>query len=488
MARISEILTDAISLGSAVDPGAEVSRITNDSNAVEPGDLFFAIKGTKVDGHKFIKKALEKGAVAAIVENPKAFKSEPKSVLVKSARKALGEASAILRQNPSENFRLVGVTGTNGKTTTTYLLKEVWEKLGETVGLIGTVENQIGPLHEPSALTTPGPLELQTLFSRMRENAVTRAAMEVSSIALDQYRTAGTRFEVAIFTNLTRDHLDYHGTFKKYLAAKLKLFRDYNIPFAVVNLDDDYSKDIIQAANGSRVITFAVEDSKADFHVVSAHYGKSSTIAEIETPKGKMKLRTALIGKHNLANCLGVVAACYALGHPISKVIAALKTAKGAPGRLERVMSGNRFPHIFVDYAHSDDALKNVLGSLHDLRLSTSGRIITVFGCGGDRDKTKRPKMAEVVSSISDVTIATSDNPRTENPELILDEIEKGIVVEKTRYHREVNRREAIFWALKHANPEDVVLVAGKGHENYQIIGEEKFPFDDREVIRDYYT
>lgn len=486
MRALSDILLEVKKLGPALTGREQVLRITQDSKDIRKGDLFFAIRGTKVDGHQFVSSALEKGAVAAIVEERETFSSSPHCVWVDSTRKALGQSAALWNENPSQSFKLVGVTGTNGKTTTTFLLKEVWESLEKNVGLIGTVENQVGKKREPSQLTTPGPLELQALFARMREEKVAFAAMEVSSIALEQHRTAGTHFEAAVFTNLTQDHLDYHGTFDRYLESKLRLFTDYSVPFAVVNAEDSYANEIIRHASRSRVITFGIE-TDATFKVRSAHYGKSGTLAEIDTPNGVVALKIPLIGKHNLLNCLGVLATTYVLGLDQKKVVAALEFAKGAPGRLERVMAGNRFPHIFVDYAHSDDALKNVLASLNDLRRNTSGRIITVFGCGGDRDRTKRPKMAEVVSSVSDITIATSDNPRTENPETIIDEIEKGIVVEKTWYHREVNRREAIYWALKNANPEDVVLVAGKGHENYQIIGTEKFPFDDREVIREYY-
>lgn len=467
---------------------AEVRGVTDNSKEVAPGSVFFAIKGGKFDGHDLAPALLKQGAAYAVVERPEVFASLERAILVRSTRQAWAHAAAASFGDPSLTFPLVGVTGTNGKTTTAYLLFQVWEKMGFSSGLIGTVECRIGDKRLPSELTTPGALELQSLFFQMKEAQVKFAAMEVSSIALDQYRTAATAFRVAIFTNLTQDHLDYHGDFDAYWKAKQKFFIDYNLNYSVVNADDPRASELLALPPRGTVLRFSMKDPSAEFFASQVEFDRKSSRALLKTPEGEFKLSIPLIGHHNIYNALGVIAANYALGLPLDKVVRALEDAPGAPGRLERVKTPDQAPNVFVDYAHSPDALDNVLRALRKLRGEGAGKIITVFGCGGDRDRTKRPKMARVVSELSDVMVVTSDNPRTENPDAIVEEIITGIPAGRPDVVREVNRRVAIHKALELSTADDLVLIAGKGHENYQIIGTQKFPFDDGEVVREYYS
>lgn len=487
MKSIEQLVPSSELQQTKVAVGTSLTAITDNSEKVTPGAVFFAVRGTRSDGHRFIPQALARGASAIVVEEASEFPLHPHTILVSSSRLALARAACRWYDEPTQRLHLVGVTGTNGKTTTTYLLKSLWSGLAITSGIIGTVEYQIGTKREPSRLTTPDALGLQSLFSQMVSAGVTHAAMEVSSIALDQFRVGGSQFEVALFTNLTQDHLDYHADFESYYQAKRRLFLDYPLRVGAVNLDDPWGRRLYQELPSGKRLGFSLSQQNSDFSVQDPVFSKAGTKAIVQTPAGIVPLFSPLIGKHNLYNTLGALTVAYALGQDLRVAAQALESAPGAPGRLERVMIGTQYPNIFVDYAHTEDALLNVLRALSELKGQQAGRIFTVFGCGGDRDRSKRSHMAEVASSWSDVTIATSDNPRTEDPDRIVDDVEQGIRRDKTRYHRETNRREAIYWALAQAGPEDIVLVAGKGHETYQIIGHEQFPFDDREVIRDYY-
>ena len=487
MKSLSTLIPPSELLAAKADVGQSIAGVTDSSRDASSGQLFFAVRGARSDGHGYVAQALAQGAAAVVVEDRDCFEAHPRAILVGSTRLALSRAASRWEDEPTRSFRLVGITGTNGKTTSTFLLKHIWSALGLTSGIVGTVEYDIAGERERSTLTTPGPLGLQKLFSRMRTAKVSHAAMEVSSIALDQARVGGSAFEVALFTNLTLDHLDYHLDFESYFAAKRKLFHDYPLRRAVVNIDDPWGRKLFEGLEPEKRISFSLENRSADFYASELSFAKAGSSARIETPSGEVSLVTPLIGKHNLYNCLGALAVEGALGHDLARAGAALANALGAPGRLERVMTGSNYPHVFVDYAHTDDALRNVLTALTALKRQGPGKVITVFGCGGDRDRSKRPKMGEIASSLSDITIATSDNPRTESPDRIIDEIENGIDRTRTTYHRAVDRRAAIHEALRLAQPDDIVLVAGKGHETYQIIGREEFPFDDREVIRDYY-
>ncbi len=487
MKRLSQlILGDEILAQKGLPSDVTVSDFTDDSRRLDANRLFFAIHGSKIDGHAFAATAASVGAFP-VVEQQAVFDEISRGILVSSTHRSLALCCSRWFDRPSERLKVVGVTGTNGKTTTTFLLSQIWSALGLVPGVIGTVEYQIANKVYPSRLTTPSAQELQRLFHEMTRSQVSHVAVEVSSIALHQERVAGTRFEVGIFTNLTQDHLDYHGDFENYYAAKFKLFNEYELPFAVINVDSEWGRRLSREASVKSILTFSLEDSSAAFYPRITDFGRAGTRAVCVTPEGEVEFHSPLIGKHNLANVLGVLGASHALGLNLKRVASLLSSIHGAPGRLERVAQSEGRPNIFVDYAHSPDALKNVLSALRELRGEGPGRIITVFGCGGDRDRGKRPLMAIAASEASDVTVATSDNPRTENPQSIIDEIEVGIDKYRTSYFRDADRRSAIYYALSTATPEDLVLIAGKGHETYQIIGTEQFPFDDRQVIRDYY-
>jgi UDP-N-acetylmuramoyl-L-alanyl-D-glutamate--2,6-diaminopimelate ligase len=317
----------------------------------------------------------------------------------------------------------------------------------------------------------------------MIDKGVQQAVMEVSSIALDQFRTWGCRFQVGVFTNLTQDHLDYHGTFDEYYAAKLRFFRDYQLPTAVVNQDDVWGKRLLKDATAAQVWSYSLRE-KADFCVIGAKYLKDRTEAQLTTPEGKFLIQSPFIGEYNLANCVGMIAAAHGAGAPIRDAVAVLKEVQGVRGRVERVTSGATQPHVFVDYAHTPDALEKVLQELSRIKKGNGGKLITVFGCGGDRDRSKRPLMGKIAEQLSDLVVVTSDNPRTEDPDKIVDDIEVGM---NGKQLREVNRKAAIEKALAAASPDDIVLVAGKGHEDYQIIGTTKIHFDDAEVVRQFY-
>jgi len=482
---IKELLQPSEIIESSVSLDTKIVDVVQDSRCVSQGSLFVALKGGHSDGHLYLSEVSRKGAISVVESS-----TEPRAdlwVKVRSTREILGKIASRFWGNPTTNFNLVGVTGTNGKTTTCFLLDQLWTEMGLVTGMIGTVKNKIGREILDSNLTTPGPIELQELFHRMAQRRVEACAIEVSSIALDQYRTQGSDFKVAVFTNFSQDHLDYHQTMESYLEAKLKLFSDYHVPCVVVNLDDPQSEKVLKTSDAKRKLTFSLANPNADFSVVHSEFRKNGIMARIKTPQGEFEFVSPLIGEHNLMNILAVLAVVEGLNQDLSLSVKALSKSFGAPGRLQRAVVGDYYPSVFVDYAHSDDALENVLKALHKLRGDAAGKIITVFGCGGDRDKTKRPKMAKVASRFSDITVATSDNPRTEDPDSILNDIEVGIERDKTSYHREINRRAAICLALKLAKQEDIVLIAGKGHETYQIIGTQKQDFDDIRVVRDFY-
>lgn len=457
-------------------PETDVTAIVQSVDAVVPGALFFAISGSRVDGHALVDEAFARGARAAVVE--KNSSTHPNQIRVPSTREALARAACEWNDHPSRRLPVVGVTGTNGKTTTTYLLRQL---APEPTAIVGTVETWIGPTRQESSLTTPDALTLQGLLGRARDEGCAFAAIEVSSIALDQYRAHGTRFAAALFTNLTQDHLDYHGDMERYYRAKRRLFEG-EFGKAILNVDDEAGRRLAREVKGD-IWTYSISDELADVHVAEARCDREGIRARVRARGECLELRSPLVGTHNLYNLLGVTAAALVLGYPPETIEQGLSQASGAPGRLERVpLEGG--PSVFVDYAHTDDALENVLSALKGLN---PGRIVTVFGCGGDRDRSKRPRMAQAAARWSEVVVATSDNPRTEAPDAILDDVEKGIDRRAVEYHREADRREAIRLALSIARPDDVVLVAGKGHETYQIVGFEKRPFDDRLVVRDAY-
>jgi len=445
--------------------------------------LFVAIKGLTLDGHRFIDDVMRRGAVGVISESepPEGFTGA--WLKVDDARGALAMAAAVVNGDPSRELDLVGVTGTNGKTTTAYLCYALAEAAGLKPAMLTTVEYRIGDKSEPAVRTTPEASDTNRFLRRAVDDGCRMAAMEASSQALDLRRCDWLRFRVAVFTNLTQDHLDYHGTIENYFDAKKRLFdaRLGEAPGAsVVNIDDEWgarlAKDLRSA--GQRVITYA-QNSEADLTAgkieVSLLRGTSFVL---KTPAGETTITSPLVGRPHVYNMVAAAAAAIELGYGLDSIAEGLSRCAGAPGRFERVPNDSEFA-VVVDYAHTDDALLNTLRTARQL---TGGRIITVFGCGGDRDRTKRRPMGRVAGENSDFVIITSDNPRTEDPLSIIEEIEIGVRETRLEFRSIPDRREAIYAAVREAGPGDVVIIAGKGHENYQIVGNEKYHFDDREV------
>ena len=465
------------------DSGTVVTDVTHDSRQAGEGTLFVAIRGATMDGHRFVDDVIRRGAAGIISESDPQPDFVGAWLKVKDAREALAKAAAVINGDPSHDLDLVGITGTNGKTTTTYLCLALAEAAGQKGAMLTTVEYRIGDKSVPAVRTTPEASDTNRFLREAVDAGCSMAVMETSSQAIDLHRCDWLKFKVAIFTNLTRDHLDYHLTMESYFDAKKKLFdgRLGEKPgSSVINIDDEWGRklaDELKAA-GQTVVTFAIE-KEADLtaNEISVSLVKGTSF-RLSTPHGERQINSPLVGKPHVYNMLAATAASLELGYSLDSIQKGLETCVGAPGRFERVPHDGDFA-IVVDYAHSDDALLNVLKTAREL---TSGKIITVFGCGGDRDKTKRGPMGEAAGRHSDFVIVTSDNPRTENPLKIIEEIEVGLKNTDCEYWVVSDRRDAIFQALNKARANDVVLIAGKGHENYQIIGNEKFDFDDRKV------
>ncbi|QDU63976.1 UDP-N-acetylmuramoyl-L-alanyl-D-glutamate--2,6-diaminopimelate ligase MurE [Planctomycetes bacterium Pan216] len=460
-----------------------ISGLTESSREVSPGDLFFARAGSSTDGHRFVGEALTRGAAAVVVEEADVHRSLERSVLVGSTSRALGVAAARWHDCPSREMSVVGVTGTDGKTTVTYLLEKIWNAASKASGLIGTTGARWGVQRYPISLTTPPALELQGLLSRMKRDRVDHVALEVSSIGLDQERVAGVAFDAAVFTNLSPEHLDVHGDMETYFRAKAKLFRDFEVPIAVVNVDDPWGRRLVyEGSTSTRWLTYSAKARAATIRVRHLQVEPSRMRATIDTPLGRIVLETSLIGRYNLANCLAALTVAYQESIDLDLVLQAIRDVR-VPGRLEPVDLGSTAPTVFVDFAHTPASLAEVIAVLRRQTDESRGRLITVFGCGGDRDPSKRAAAGRIVSAGCDVTIATSDNPRSEDPEKILDDIESGIDARATEFHRAADRRLAIEQAIRLSTPDDIVLVVGKGHETTQQIGSRFLPFDDREVV-----
>lgn len=480
---ISEI-SAALSAVTTGDMSAVAADVTHDSRQAREGTLFVAIKGATVDGHRFIDDVLRRGAAGIVSEYDPPADFGGAWLKVANAREALAKAAAVINGEPSHQLDLVGITGTNGKTTTTYLCFALAEAAGERPAMLTTVEYRIGERSEPAVRTTPEASDTNRFLREAVDHGCTMAVMETSSQAIDLHRCDWLRFKVAVFTNLTQDHLDYHLTMEKYFDAKRKLFdgRLGELPgSSVINIDDDYGKRLAQElfSEGRRIVTIAQDDDSADLRAtditVSLIRGTEFTL---RAPSGEYRVSSPLVGKPHVYNMLTAAAAGLELGYGINDIIRGLSTCVGAPGRFERVPHGGDFA-VVVDYAHTDDALLNTLKTAREL---TDGRIITVFGCGGDRDRSKRKPMGVAAGENSDLVFVTSDNPRTEDPLSIIAEIEVGVKLTDTPYQVIDDRRRAIFQAIAEARANDVVIIAGKGHENYQIVGADKFHFDDREV------
>jgi UDP-N-acetylmuramoyl-L-alanyl-D-glutamate--2,6-diaminopimelate ligase len=457
---------------------AEIRGVTCDSRAVQPGWLFVAVPGHKADGNAFVDDAIRRGA-GAIVSSRPIYSCPVPVIRVDDAREALAELAVRYHQDPTSRLNVTGVTGTNGKTTTTFLLRSIFEAAGQKAGVLGTIQHTIGSRSVPSDNTTPGADALQRHFADMLKEGCRAAAMEVSSHALDQNRVQGVRFGGAIFTNLTRDHMDYHPTMEHYRDAKGRLFRGLS-PKAVAALNaDDPVGEHYAAATPARVVRYGIK-SRADVGAEVERATFHGTRMRVRLGEEEILVQTRLVGTHNVYNILGAAALTWAMGFDLDHIKAGVESLTCVPGRLEPVEAGQDFA-VLVDYAHTDDALRNVLTCL---RPQVRGRLILVFGCGGDRDRGKRPRMGRVASDLADRVVLTSDNPRSESPMEILNEIRAG-VKPGTDYLIEPDRRGAIRLALKSAGREDVVLIAGKGHEAYQILNDRTINFDDRRVARE---
>ncbi len=481
-----------------VDP--VIRGVSYDSRKVSPGDLFVALRGSTADGHEYIDRALEQGAAAVLVEEAPAapILGACPAVVVPDTRQALAPISARFFGDPASELTMVGITGTNGKTSTTYLVESILAAADHRVGLIGTVDIRYAGERVPSVNTTPESLDLQRTLRNMHTANVESAVMEVSSHGLELGRVAGCRFRVAAFTNLTQDHLDFHGDMDAYCASKEKLFRQHVVPggTAVINVDDPYAGRFMEAARaaGSRVIRCSRDAATAaEVRLLSSEVELTGSRARLALPSGEHTFELPLVGDFNLENLIVACGVAEALGIEPSAVAAGIAACPQVPGRMEVVrVDKPGSPIVIVDYAHTPDAVDKLLAAVRPL---CNGRMFTVFGCGGDRDRAKRPLMAEAVARHSDVAIATSDNPRTEAPGAILEDVVAGLAsmnevglgqlgAGDREYAVVEDRRAAIITAVHAAQTEDTVVIAGKGHEDYQIVGREKLPFDDREEAR----
>ena len=474
---LKDILKDIPVLENHADPEADFSGVSYDSRSTCPGDLFVAITGTAADGHKFIPSAVEKGAAAVLCE--RAPETDVPYVLVADSRYALAIASRNFFGDPAGKMTMIGVTGTNGKTTTTYLIKHILEtEAGAKVGLIGTNCNMIGAEELPTERTTPESYELHKLFREMYDAGCTHVVMEVSSHSLVLKRVAGIRFAVGIFTNLTQDHLDFHKDMDDYAAAKALLFAVSDL--AVINSDDPYAP-FMAAQAKCPVFRFAVADDSADLRAKNLALRPDGVAFEAVTAQESLPVRLGIPGRFSVYNALGVISACMALGVELALCAAALATAKGVKGRVETVPTDGDYT-ILIDYSHTPDALENVLRTVREV---SAGRVVAVFGCGGDRDRKKRPIMGRIGTELADFSIITSDNPRTEDPEAIIEEILTGVTAPREKYIAITDRIAAIDYAITNHRPGDVIVLAGKGHETYQEINHVKHHMDEREIVAD---
>jgi UDP-N-acetylmuramoyl-L-alanyl-D-glutamate--2,6-diaminopimelate ligase len=460
-----------------------VESIAYDSRRVQRNGLFVALRGEKADGHEFIDSAIEKGASVIVTEREE---QHPRvtCLVVENTRAALADLSANFYGHPAWKLELAAVTGTNGKTTTTFLIKHICEKAGLRCGLIGTVRYEIGERILPAIRTTPESLDLQELLAQIVNAGCRAAAMEVSSHALAQDRTRGLEWNVAVFTNLTQDHLDFHGTMENYFDSKAKLFARLSSqekkrkPVAIVNIDDRYGEQLLKKIEQHVAVVTYGRSVLADFRASNYRVEFSGSSYQLDAHGKSYLVRVPLIGGFNVANSVAALAAANAMGISLRDAVLSLGKSPQVPGRLELVPAKRQF-QVFVDYAHTPDALQNVLKTLRELE---PHRLIVVFGCGGNRDREKRPLMGEIVDRQADYAIVTSDNPRKEDPNAIIVEIEKGF--RSSRYEKMVDRTQAIDRAITLAQPRDFVLIAGKGHENYQEFADHTVPFDDIQVAR----
>jgi UDP-N-acetylmuramoyl-L-alanyl-D-glutamate--2,6-diaminopimelate ligase len=484
---LKDLLVSLLPVRAVGNDSLEIKGMTADSRKVKPGDLFICLPGFTVDGHAFAGKAVEQGAVAVLAERELTLPDTVAQVIVPDTRRAMAQLADRFFGSPTRELKLIGVTGTNGKTTTTHLIDKILRDQEKRTGLIGTIHMRIGDVYEEVKNTTPDALELQHSFRRMRDLDTEYAIIEVSSHALEMGRVRGCDVHTAVFTNLTQDHLDYHKTMDNYRFAKSLLFsqlgnryEDGKMKTAVLNADDAASE-LFARVTPARVITYGINQA-ADVRAEEIRVTGRGTSFVLHSFAGTIDMNLQLMGKFNVYNALAATAVGLAEGVPLSAIKKSLEAVPGVSGRFEAVDAGQDFV-VIVDYSHTPDSLENALMTIKDF---AKGRIFCVVGCGGDRDRTKRPIMAKIATKYADISVLTSDNPRSEDPEAILADMAAGLGdVPDSRYVRIVDRREAIHYAIEQAQAGDCILIAGKGHETYQIIKGKVLPFDDREVARD---
>lgn len=480
--KLSELLSPLAFFQAKGELDMEITGIATDSRKVKPGNLFVALRGFTVDGHDFIQQAQEKGAAAYLVEEDMDIPQV--CIRVSDTTRALAILAAQFYGHPTSSLRLLGVTGTNGKTTVTHLVEQILNDAGHSTGIIGTIQMRMGDYAEEVKNTTPDALELQRMFAIMLEKGATHACIEVSSHALEMGRVWGCDFKTGIFTNLTQDHLDYHRTMENYRHAKSLLFSQlgntYNgkqQKFAVLNIDDP-STAVYRKMTAAQVITYGI-DQDADVQALNISIGSGGTAFTLQTFQGSAEIEMKMMGKFSVYNVLAATAACLMEGVSLPQIKASIEQMAGVPGRFEPVDEGQDYA-VIVDYAHTPDSLENVLATAREF---TKGKLYCVVGCGGDRDKTKRPIMAQIASKNADCTIFTSDNPRSEDPQAILDDMVRQLKKEATgKYECIIDRKQAIERSIALANSGDCIVIAGKGHETYQIIKGQVLDFDDRKV------
>jgi UDP-N-acetylmuramyl-tripeptide synthetase len=486
--KLSNLATEINAINATGELESEALNVTHDSRACLPGAVFVAICGAKSDAHHFIPQAVERGAIAVISEQPAPGNSlAPAWIQVAEARAALAQAAAAVHHHPSQQVKVVGITGTNGKTTTAHLVDSIIRAAEGTSAMFGTIKHRIGEYEEIAKNTTPEAADIQRMLAQAVQANCRSAVMEISSHAIELHRADSLQLAAAVFTNLTRDHLDYHKTMASYFAAKEKLFTGalgLEPKASVINIDDEYGRKLTQSAKGN-IITYGFGE-KADVRTADFRLSVGGLSFTATTPAGQITIESTLVGRPHVYNILAAIATGLALGFDLQVIAEGVANCKTVAGRFEQVRLEKNQQlgfAVIVDYAHTDDALKNVLQTAREV-VESSGRVITVFGCGGDRDRTKRPIMGEVAASLSDVIIVTSDNPRSEDPLAIIEEIEVGLQKSGKPYAKHTDRREAIFAAVNEARDGDLVVIAGKGHEDYQILKDQTIHFSDLEVAR----
>ena len=474
---LSELLKD-VNI-KKIDGGGsmKISGIACDSRKVKPGNVFVCITGYETDGHKYAKSAVENGAVAVVAEHDLPTVDVP-CVIVDNTRKAMSEMAATFYDYPYKKFKLIGITGTNGKTTTTYLIKSILEHLGKKVGLIGTNQNMIGDMIMETSRTTPDSLELMQLFDMIASHNVDYVVMEVSSHALALDRVTACTFDVGAFTNITQDHLDFHKTMEEYLAAKSILLNICNT--GVVNKDDARSEYLIENARCRNMITYGINQD-CDLKASNIILNEDGVKFDINYGGMEEHVDLPIPGEFSVYNALTAIGCCMAENIPLDLAVDGLHSAKGVKGRIEIVRTPGTNYTVIIDYAHTPDGLLNVINAIRGF---AKGRIVTLFGCGGDRDASKRPIMGKIAGELSDFCIVTSDNPRTEDPEKIIKQVVEGVKQTDCDYEVITNRFSAIEYALDHAKKNDIILLAGKGHETYQVLGKDTIKFDEREIVQ----